>query len=289
MRDFVILVNPISGDGRAAQRVRPVAEALRGAGGQVAEILTKGSDHARQEARRAAESGAVVVAAGGDGLVRDVASGVAPAGGVMGIVPAGRGNDFARRIGIPQDTEGQIHLLRDGEPRPIDVMECAGSTVPGNLYVGIDSVANQMINSSRWLPGLLVYRMAPVITVLRWRPATFTVGVDGTDHTVRGHTIVVANSGAYGHGLLIVPSAVVDDGELDVMTIGEIPRWKIGTVMREATEGRHVHRPEITVHRGREVTISADRALPVFADGDYLTELPVTVRLHPGRLRVLRP
>ena len=288
-RSFTVLVNPISGDRKAPQQARPVADLLRAAGATVREVVTQSASHATQAARAAARAGDVVVAAGGDGLARDVAEAVVPAEGIMGILPAGRGNDLARKVGIPTEPTALAKLLLDGEPRRVDVMECDGRIIPGNLYVGIDSTANAMINAKRWVPAPLLYRLAPVLTMLRWRPVDFRLTIDGQSRTVRGHTVVVGNSGTYGHGLDIVPSAVVDDGVFDVMVAGDMSRWKIAAVIREATEGRHVRRPEISILTAQEITIDAARPVPVCGDGDYFGELPVTVRLLPAALRLLRP
>jgi len=288
-RSFTVLVNPISGDRKAPQRARPVVDLLRAANATVREVVTQSASHATQAARAAARAGDVVVAAGGDGLARDVADAVVPAVGIMGILPAGRGNDLARKVGIPTEPTALAKLLLDGEPRRVDVMECDGRIIPGNLYVGIDSTANAMINAKRWVPAPLLYRLAPVLTMLRWHPVDFRLTIDGQPQTVRGHTIVVGNSGTYGHGLDIVPSAVVDDGLFDVLVAGDMSRWKIAAVIREATEGRHVRRPEISVLTAQEITIDAARPVPVCGDGDYFGELPVTVRLLPAALRLLRP
>jgi diacylglycerol kinase family enzyme len=159
--------------------------------------------------------------------------------------------------------------------------------VPGNVYAGIDAVANERINNSRMLPGLLAYRLAPVLAVATWRPPNYALTVDGRRRAVKAHTIVVANSGAYGHGLDIVPPAVPDDGLLHVMTVGAGPRRAIAAFMREAKTGRHVERPEIEIVTGQQVTIAADRAVPVYADGDPIGELPATMRIRPGALPLL--
>jgi diacylglycerol kinase (ATP) len=98
---------------------------------------------------------------------------------------------------------------------------------------------------------------------------------------------VVANSGAYGHGLRIVPSAVLDDGYLDVLLVGAGPRRAVVSFMRQVQRGAHVNRPEVEVIRAREVTIDADRAVPVCGDGEELAALPATVRIRPAALNLL--
>lgn len=290
MRAFTALVNPISGGGHAAERWAPLAARISTAGADVRVELTRSREHAVAAARAAAESGRVVVAVGGDGLVRDVAEGVAAvADGVMGIVPAGRGNDLARSLGFPTEAAGLADLLLAGSDRPCDVIDLDGVTVLGNVYCGIDSVSNAIINNNRRLPATLVYRLAPLRAILTWRAPRFTLTVDGQSTTLRAHMVVVGNSGAYGHGLRIVPSAHIDDGVLDVLVVGDGPKRAIASFMRQAKQGTHVQRREVSVRPAREVTIAADRPVPVCGDGEYLAELPVTMRVRTGGLRLIRP
>lgn len=289
MRAFTALVNPISGGGKAAERWAPLAARISAAGADVRVELTRSRDHAVAAARTAADEGRVVVAVGGDGLVRDVAEGVAAVTGTMAIVPAGRGNDLARILRYPNDVAGLADLLLDGTDAPCDAIDLDGTIVIGNVYCGIDSVSNAMINSTRWLPPKLVYRLAPVRAVLTWRAPRFTLTIDGRTTTVEAHMVVIGNSGAYGHGLNIVPSAVVDDGQLDVLVVGNGPKRAIASFMREAQRGTHVDRPEVSVQSACEVRIEADRAVPVCGDGEELASLPVTARIRPAALRLIRP
>ncbi|HEX7535857.1 MAG TPA: diacylglycerol kinase family protein [Dermatophilaceae bacterium] len=289
MRSFTALVNPIAGGGRAAKSWAPLAERIGSAGARVRVEVTRSRDHAIELAVTAAADGDVIVAVGGDGLVRDIAGAAVATGGTLGIVPAGRGNDLARALRLPTTVDGLATLLLEGPAKTIDVLDINGTIVPGNVYAGLDSVANRIINDSRWVPAMLLYRLAPIRAIATWRAPTFTVCADGVTTTVRAHMVVLANSGAYGHGLQIVPPAKVDDGRLDVMIVGNMPRRAVVSFMREAEHGAHIHRPEVSLSTAREVTLSTDRPLPVCGDGDELAQLPVTVRLRPGALQILAP
>jgi diacylglycerol kinase (ATP) len=289
MASYTALVNPVSGGGRAATAWDPVGARLRTADADVDMQFTRGRDHAVEAAAAACAAGRVVIAVGGDGLVRDVAEGVVRAGGVMGVVPAGRGNDLARRLRLPSGAGALAALLLTAHPRVLDVIDLDGTVVVGNVYCGIDAVATGLINRTRWLPGSLVYRLAPVRAVLTWQPPLYTLTIDGETRQVRAHTIVVGNSGAYGHGLQIVPSAEPDDGRLDVLVVGAGPRRAIAAFMREARSGTHVHRPEVEVVPAREVTIAADRPVPVCGDGEQFGTVPATARIRPSALRILAP
>jgi YegS/Rv2252/BmrU family lipid kinase len=289
MRSFTALVNPISGGGRAVKCWEPLAGRIGDAGARVRVEITRSRDHAIELALSAAADGDVIVAVGGDGLVRDIAGAAVASGGTLGIVPAGRGNDLAHALRLPTTIDGLATLLLEGPARTIDVLDINGTIVPGNVYAGIDSVANRIINNSRWMPGALLYRLAPIRAIATWKAATYTVCADGVTTTVKAHMVVIANSGAYGHGLQIVPPAELDDGLLDVMIVGDGPRRAVVSFMREAEHGAHVNRPEVTLSTALEVTLSADRPLPVCGDGDELATLPVTVRLRAGALQILAP
>lgn len=281
------LINPVAGGGRAIRIWRPIAESLAARGIAVTELMTRSREHAVEAAGTHARRGETVIAVGGDGLVRDVAAGVHGTGASMAIVPAGRGNDLARKLGLSRDAEGLAAMLAGGATRRIDVIRAAGHVVLGNVYVGVDSVATESINNSRWLPGILAYRLAPIGAMLNWSAPEFTLTASTWSARARLHQVVVANSGQYGYGLNIVPSASLDSGELKVLTVADAPRYKVAGFVRKARTGAHIASDEVEVRASTEITIDADRPVPVHADGDYLCELPVTVSVAPAALDIV--
>ena|SRR5487761_985175 len=121
-RTYCLVVNPAAGGGRA-RRLLPVVSGVLDAAGasyQVCESASLG--HAKDLAAEAARRGEVVVAFGGDGMVGALAGTVAAAGGVFGIIPSGRGNDFARTLGIPLGPADAARILVDGRERPVDLI-----------------------------------------------------------------------------------------------------------------------------------------------------------------------
>ena len=224
VRSFTALVNPISGDGRAAGRLLPLARQIREAGATVSVEYTRSLEHARAAAREAADRGDVVIAIGGDGLVGHIAGEVVKADGTFAIIAAGRGNDFARQLGLPTENDAIAKLLLEGEPRIVDVLETGGTTVVGSLFAGVDSVTNARVNESRWIPGRFVYPYSALRTVPSWQPVAYEITVDGKLTRANGFTVIAANSGYYGRGIHIAPDARVDDGLLDVVIIDQIAR-----------------------------------------------------------------
>lgn len=292
MREFTAVVNPTAGGSRGAAALVPLARLLREGGAQVEVRYSHGLDHARLLSREAALHGRVVLGVGGDGMVGCVGGALAGSGALLGIVPAGRGNDFARALGLPSTAPELAEILLRGEPRKVDAIQVESAAqgrtaVLGSVYTGVDAMANQYANGSRLLRGSASYYLGALRAVLTWRAADYRVTVDGEVRERSGYTVVVANSAFYGFGRRVAPDAAVDDGLLDVVVIRDAPRPLFFTVMNELKDGSHVHRPEIEVLRGREVTVEADRPLPYGADGEVEGALPVTARVLPGALDIL--
>jgi YegS/Rv2252/BmrU family lipid kinase len=250
---------------------------------------TQSIDHAREEARAAAEKGETVVAIGGDGLVGCLAGALLGTDSALGIVPGGRGNDLARVLGIPRDPREAALLLVDGPDRLIDVGTVNGRPFVGIATVGFDSVANRFANEARLVRGDLVYIYAGLRTLAAWKHARFEVRVDGELHSITGFNVAVANSPAYGGGIQLVPHAQLDDGRLDVMLVQEHAKlsWVVGAL--KAFKGTHVDRPPIRWLAGSEIEVSADRPFTVYADGDPIADLPATIRVTKQSLRVIAP
>ncbi|HKU10483.1 MAG TPA: diacylglycerol kinase family protein [Sinomonas sp.] len=288
-RSFTAIVNPVAGGGRAAAAWAPIAQILHEAGATVRTETTRTAADGARLASAAAARGDVVVAVGGDGSARDVADAVARSSGTFALVPAGRGNGLAAKLGLPREAAALAELLICGTERRIDLLEVAGKLAPGNAYSGLDAVANLMMNDSR-IPAGIAYRVAPVLAVVRWKPARFEIDVDGERHSLAAHLVVMANSGRYGHGLDIVPDAVLDDGLVHVLVAGaEIPKRRIARFMKLAEEGLHIQEPGVRRFSGTHISVSADRPLPLCADGDQVGELPATVTVRPLALRVVAP
>ncbi|MGP4023348.1 diacylglycerol/lipid kinase family protein [Actinomadura sp. 3N407] len=296
-RSFTAIVNPAAGGSASASSLITLARLLREAGADVAVEYSRGLEHATDVARAAAGTGRVVLGVGGDGMVGCVGGALAGmdagTGAVFGIVPAGRGNDFARQLGIPSGPEELAKLLLEGEPRAVDTIDANGTAVLGSVYAGVDAVANDNANRTRLLRGSAAYYFGALRAIISWRPADYRITVDGESRERQGYTVVAANSGYYGFGKHIAPDARVDDGLLDVILIRHAPKRLFFSVMRELEDGSHVRRPEVEVMRGREVRIELTgppgRTLPYGADGELPGTLPVTARVMPGALHVLAP
>ena len=288
-RRVCLIVNPSAGAGRAAKLLPGVEAALRGHGLSFRVERTTSMEHARELARGARDAGEIAAAMGGDGLTGAVAGELQGSDGVLAVLPGGRGNDFARKLGIGADPAAASALIAAGKERRVDVAEAGGRVYIGILSAGFDSDCQVIANGTRLPLGTFVYVYATLRALIPWKPAGWTVTVDGTHHEFTGFSVAVANSGVFGGGMWLVPDADLADGELDVVFTGE--RTKLGFVrgLTKVFKGTHIHEPGFRLLRGREVTFTADRPFAAYADGDPIADLPTTVRVLPGALKVLVP
>jgi YegS/Rv2252/BmrU family lipid kinase len=284
-----LIVNPSAGAGRAARLLPDVEAALRSHGIAFRVDRTTSIEHARELAREAREAGEIAAAMGGDGLAGAVAQEIHGTDALMAVVPGGRGNDLARKLGIGHDPVAAVDLIAAGRERRIDVAEAGGRIYVGILSAGFDSDVNEIANNTRLPLGTLVYLYGALRALARWKPARWHVTVDGTEHEFSGYAVAVANSGVFGGGMWLVPDAQIDDGLLDVAFTTAQPKLEYLRGLTRVFKGTHVGQPGFELTQGREITFRADRAFTAYADGDPIADLPATVRVKPGALRVIAP
>lgn len=290
-RDLCLLVNPSAGGGRAERVLPDVETELRRLGASYRTERTRSLEHAAELAASAASAGEAVLTLSGDGMVGHVVGVMHNVeAALLGVLPGGRGNDFARVLGVPLEPVAACAVVLGGEVRSLDIGEVDGRSFIGIASLGFDSDANRIANGGPAWMGQGVYAYAALRALAGWRPATFTLESDGGARTIRGWSVGAANSKAYGGGMYAAPAAELDDGLLDVVYCGEISRLRFLTrILPRVFKGTHVQDPNVHQFRTAAVRISADRPFTVYADGDPIGDLPVTVRIVPGAIDVLCP
>lgn len=293
----LLLVNPSAGGGRAGRLASDVLERLRGEGVQVRGEFTRDIRHAREAGHSAALAGEVVACLGGDGLFGAVADRVREVpGAVLAVLPGGRGNDLARVLGIGQDPVAACGVLARGVARKLDLGEVAGKAFVGIASAGFDSDANRIANEAPARLGDLVYAYGALRALIGWRPARFTITLepDGDvdarqTHEILGYSVAAANSRAYGGGMLLAPTALLDDGMLDIVAIERVSKARFLANLPKVFKGTHVKLDSVRCWRAREAQIVSDRPFTLYADGDPIAELPARVRALPDAVSVLVP
>jgi YegS/Rv2252/BmrU family lipid kinase len=288
-RALALLVNPSSGGGRS-KALLPRAEYELDKRHIVFRVEpTRSTEHAVDEALRAADLGEVPVVMSGDGLIGAVGGALAGGDVPLGIVPGGRGNDLARVLGIPTDPAGAVSVIAARHTRLIDVGEVNGKRFLGIASAGFDSECNRIANETKLIRGRLVYAYSVPRALAAWKPARFTLQIGEENLRFTGYSVAAANSRAFGGGMFLAPNASLDDGEFDIVLIGEVGKLRYLSNLPKVFKGTHVDNEEVRVLRARSLELSASRPFAVYADGEHITDLPASLRVLPRALSVLAP
>lgn len=286
---LTLLVNPSSAGGKTLKLLPRVEAALDARRAVFRVERTRSLDHGVELALRAIELGEIPVVVSGDGLLGAVGGAMAGSDTPLGLIPGGRGNDLARALGIPKEPEAAVDVVLAGHSRTIDVGEANGKRFLGIASVGFDSECNRLANETHFLRGNWVYAYSMMRTLIGWKPARFTIADGGERKRITGYFVAVANNSVYGGGMYIAPEAELDDGKFDVVSIGEGGKLRFLWGLKDVLKGNHLGKDEVSVFRASRLDIDASRPFPVYADGDHLTDLPVSLRVLPRCLSIFVP
>ncbi len=290
VREIAVLVNRAAGRGRA-ERSAAVAEArFRDAGFLVRRLRGGDADEARELARGAVDDGVeVLVVVGGDGAVNLAVNVLAGSGTQLGIIPAGTGNDAARSLGVPlSDPAAAADVVVAGRVRTVDLGRVGEKYFLCVLSAGFDALVNDRADGMRRPRGQARYALATLAELRRLRPSSYHLALDGDRLDVSAVVVAVGNGPSFGGGLQVAVGAVLDDGLLDLVLFHPVTRTDLVRTFPRLYRGAHTRHPAYEHHRVRETTIAGPRTV-VYADGERLGPLPVTVCAVPGALQVLAP
>ena len=294
-RDLLLIVHPTAGGGRGARVLPEVLQVLRAGGGDVASEFTRSIEHADELVGRAAGQDRVAVALGGDGLAGRVAGACVQHGALFAALPGGRGNDFVRGLGVSTEPVAAARQFAQWTERAADIGYVAGPDGQARAFLGIaslgfDSDVQVRANRTKLIRGSSVYTYAALRTLAGWRPARFTVTADDSPaEEITGWSVAAANSPYYGGGMHYAPSAKIDDGFLELVTAERSSKLHFLAMLPKVFSGRHIDDPRVHVRRARSILVDADRPFQVYADGDPLADLPATISVTAGGLRLLGP
>lgn len=293
MPELAVIANPISGRGRGRAVGEEVLRRLAERGVRAELLITEQPGDGTRAAIQVLKDGCRrIVACGGDGTVHEVAAALVPAGGVLGIVPSGRGNDIARVLGIPDDVAGAVAVIAGGIERRIDVGRIGNRTFLTVASLGFDAeVAARARRSALRLPGALNYVGAVLATVATYRSLEVELEGDGHFGRFTGPVLMVAtaNMSTYGGGMRIAPAAICDDGLFDVCIVRELPRRTLLRLFPRVFSGTHVSLPFVEMRRTRRLRIRTSRPAQLYADGEPMGETPATIEVAERALAVLSP
>ena len=302
-----VILNPTAGGGRLKRSWPQVAAALRRHFGEVELRETQGGgDAGRLALDLAADGFGLVVAAGGDGTVSEVADGLLQAadegcgGAELALIPCGTGIDFARGLGMPRDLEALVARIAEAKSRKIDAGRISYVDERGALAsrhfvniasLGLSGAIDRAVNADRRkgrVSARALFYWRTVAEFARYRFQHVRIAVDGADPVeARVALVAVANGKFFGGGMMVAPEAALDDGQFDIVVLRAADKLGLIRDLRLVYGGQHRNHPAITILRGRTVTVEPmdqDDAALVDIDGESPGRIPATFEMLPGAL-----
>lgn len=297
----LVIVNPAAGGGSAGDRWPGIRDALsRHTSFEVA--FSQYAGHAVELGALAREQGfSQVVCVGGDGTLHEVVNGLFSASPdqpvpMVAVIPCGTGVDFARTVGIP----GRIDqaCARLASPRfvrcDLGMVFYTGREGRERRYfvnaagLGYDAeVVNRRNGFNRHVRGTVPYLASLAVTLVTYQNRDIALTVDGVTEKRRVNAVVVAIGSYFGGGMKIAPSAVVDDGYFDVITIGDVGRLELLYNVPRVYRGTHLGNSRVRAERARLVGVESSQQVRIQADGESLGMAPALFQIIPRALTIL--
>ena len=346
MDTFILIANPISGKGRAKTIAEQAYAALTESGQTGTLALTAGPGDAERFAQDAVNAGIrKIIACGGDGTLHEVVNGIAQhsentpvpvargpvpreaadksqdtvargpvprnAAITLGVLPCGRGNDFAAAIGVPRKTEEAVQNLFTGKPTQVDLGKITPLPVdePSHAQTGTEipspqktryfitiatcgydaEVSRRGAERSTPFKGTAAYVCAALATLADYKCPI--IKLEGDFGTLEGEHLLAATgiTPRYGGGFRIVPNARYDDGLFDVCSIRSVSKITILRLLVTLFWGGHVSHPAVEMRQTRTLRIETEPAMLLYADGEPMCETPAMIEIVKHGLTVLAP
>ncbi|WP_124726686.1 diacylglycerol/lipid kinase family protein [Staphylospora marina] len=289
---YLFVVNPASGHGLGHQTWQFTEKLLRGQEVSHRVIFTTQGDPVGDRLKRMLDQLApkAVVVVGGDGTVNEVGGILAGSSVPLGLIPAGRGNDFALAHRIPLHPEQALKRILEDRPVWQDTADLGFRKMIGFMGAGFDAVVADTVNRNRpnrWL-GRLTYGLEAIKALRGFRPHRLELTVDGEKQEHDGVWLVaVTNIPNYAGGMKICPGAVPDDGKLDICLVKDLAASRFLRVFPKVYGGKHAGDPSVHFLRGTDIHIHSEEPVMLHVDGEVVGRVPVRIRVQPKSLMVL--
>ena len=297
---LTVIFNPISGKKRHKEYLKVALQCLNvhGIHPEVRETSKRGD--ALKFAREAAEMGSdIVVAAGGDGTVNEVANGLVGSPVKLAIIPVGTANVFALETGIPSDPVAATDIILQGISKSITLGHITYRDTTANdsresyflmmAGIGFDAQVLKEIkreNINRWGKG--AYFVTALNLLFQYKSPPLTITIDKREQ-VKGYSALVSNGKYYGGKFTIAPKASISDSLLDLCIIKRKGSLGVIKTALEVFLGKHTTGDDIDYCKVKTIEIDSPVQVYVQADGDFLGTVPIGLSAREKALSVIVP
>ncbi|MFA6471394.1 MAG: YegS/Rv2252/BmrU family lipid kinase [Candidatus Latescibacterota bacterium] len=289
----LIVANPLVGiDKEKRKVVDGIISHIRKNGGNADITYILKPDLGKKHSSRAALEGYdAVYAAGGDGTVNDVASGLIGNKLPMGIIPLGTGNGLARSLGIPFDMDGLVKMFDANKTLTIDTGKIGSHIFVSTAGIGFDANISLDFNKKkRSQRSVLSYFILAVKNYFTKRTEKVVFQINGKEFTRNIFALTISNAPQYGAGAVIAPQANPSNGKLIAVIIPKISIFKAPDAIKRLFEGSVQKIKELEYFEFKSLRIQREQQGIYHVDGEVFSgEATLQVTVHPSSLKVIVP
>jgi YegS/Rv2252/BmrU family lipid kinase len=292
-KKWVFIVNPTAGNGYAGKYAEKITEMLNKYDVKAETVFTKRKNHATELAETFIEKGfRYIISVGGDGTANEVARALMNKKDViLGVVSAGTGNDFAQILGFPERfTDNEWDIFFKKNVIGIDVGTCNGNIFLNGMGLGFDAqVAAENYTGENEIKkgGKHKYLWHIIKTLLFYKEKKMTAIVNGerTETDCFIHTI--ANGRRFAGGFLLTPTAVANDGLLDICLIKKLSLVSRFGILLKVPKGTHIEDKKVNYYQTGQIRLEFDGEVPHHLDGELYFSSTFDVGILPEKLNII--
>lgn len=295
----VVFVNPAAGGGRTGAYLPRIQKIFEAHALSAEFVITRSAEELEARARESlANRRRLLLAMGGDGTFQGLANAAFGSGILLGVLPAGGGNDFAAALGLPKDPVAAADAVLRGRPRWVDLVRVRTAEGRERLYVGgggvgLDAEAAKYASGVyRRLPGRLRYVAAALRALRGFTPLHVRAEFPASELPPIDSKVLLAgvlNTPTYGAGLQLAPEAQISDGWIDAVFVDDLSLWGVLKLLPRLMLSGELRIPEVTRIRAKQVKLITGRPCAFHADGEIIGSAPVEIEVVPCAVQVLAP
>jgi len=288
--DYFFIINPVAGMGKGLKVWEKIKDYLNNEKVKFEYKITEYPKHATEIAKDVIKKGyKILISVGGDGTIREVASGIEERDVILGIIPAGRGRDLPRTLKLPKNPLDALKLILNRKKLiEIDHPKINDERFVNFCGVGLDAEVAKVANTKYRGSGVLSYLFAFLEVLIRWRVPEFIIEIEGKIKKVKAYLITVANGKFAGGGMQISPVSNIEDGLLDIIIFHNMPKLKLFfNFPKVYFGGTHIKMKEVEHIRTKDIKINFDEGIITQADGDLVNGTTKIFKIDGKKLKVI--
>lgn len=279
-----LLVNPAARKGSGARHVAKIAEQLNQLQIEVAHITPTSPEDVAIQVNAARENGMRrLIIVGGDGIIHHALPAVVNTDVIIGLIPHGSGNDFARALGIPANTSQAVANAL-AEDVAIDLIRCGNRWAASVVTGGWSGDVNERAIRMRFPRGQQRYTVATLLELGRLKTIDLKLNLNGEVHEQKATLFAIGNTSFFGGGMKVCPDAVANDGKLQVAILEPVSTLELILLIPKIFSGKHIEHPKVKVWSTESVAIETSAAL--WADGEPFGDGDATLTIAANAIRV---